>query len=333
MNISLPEEITEAMTRGVARGVEEGGFLRNVGDLDRYQQAKQADARQHPHKRGNGRASRRCRCVRCPGGHAGGAGRVRRARGAAGRGDDGGFQETEVVAAEIEDLVEGGGARGGLEVDAGEADDGFVDDAKIGFDRRAGRGVAAVDAEIDGNIEDAGALGEIHAEKKDVGPAAVREVHAHGREFAEEGMRPRTGGGEELGADAEGLVERVAEAEHPGVAAGGADLAEVAVDDCRWTPCFDCGVCDQMDTEIQIGPTGVVNLPTGAWYDPLDASVPGTLDKHGNPNLLTLDKGTSRLTQGCTAHTTLVEVERHAGDLPPITAFDPPPFTPSTEHR
>lgn len=44
MNISLPEEITEAMTRGVARGVEEGGFLGNVGDLDRYQQAKQADA-------------------------------------------------------------------------------------------------------------------------------------------------------------------------------------------------------------------------------------------------------------------------------------------------
>lgn len=44
MNISLPEEITAAMTRGVARGVEEGGFLDNVGDLGRYQQAKQADA-------------------------------------------------------------------------------------------------------------------------------------------------------------------------------------------------------------------------------------------------------------------------------------------------
>lgn len=44
MNISLPEEITAAMTRGVARGVEESGFLDNVGDLNRYQQAKQADA-------------------------------------------------------------------------------------------------------------------------------------------------------------------------------------------------------------------------------------------------------------------------------------------------
>jgi radical SAM family uncharacterized protein len=38
-------------------------------------------------------------------------------------------------------------------------------------------------------------------------------------------------------------------------------LDEVAVDDCRWTPCFDCGVCDQMSTQIEIGPTGVVDLP------------------------------------------------------------------------
>jgi radical SAM family uncharacterized protein len=32
-------------------------------------------------------------------------------------------------------------------------------------------------------------------------------------------------------------------------------------DDCRWTPCFDCGVCPAMDTEIQIGPTGRKLLP------------------------------------------------------------------------
>jgi hypothetical protein len=32
-------------------------------------------------------------------------------------------------------------------------------------------------------------------------------------------------------------------------------------DDCRWTPCFDCGVCPSMDTEIQIGPTGRKLLP------------------------------------------------------------------------
>ena len=33
------------------------------------------------------------------------------------------------------------------------------------------------------------------------------------------------------------------------------------VEDCRWTPCYDCGVCPEMDTEIQIGPTGRALLP------------------------------------------------------------------------
>ncbi|MEU0095041.1 TIGR03960 family B12-binding radical SAM protein [Kribbella sp. NPDC006257] len=35
----------------------------------------------------------------------------------------------------------------------------------------------------------------------------------------------------------------------------------IEVEDCRWTPCFDCGVCPQMGTEIQIGPTGKKLLP------------------------------------------------------------------------
>jgi hypothetical protein len=38
-------------------------------------------------------------------------------------------------------------------------------------------------------------------------------------------------------------------------------LSEVEVDDCRWTPCFDCGVCPQLGTEIQIGPSGKKLLP------------------------------------------------------------------------
>lgn len=52
--------------------------------------------------------------------------------------------------------------------------------------------------------------------------------------------------------------------------------------------------------------TGVVALPTGAWFgDP-----GGNIDPHGNPNVLTRDVGTSRLGQGCCAHTALVEVTR-----------------------
>ncbi len=33
------------------------------------------------------------------------------------------------------------------------------------------------------------------------------------------------------------------------------------VEDCRWTPCYDCGVCPEMHTDIQIGPTGQKLLP------------------------------------------------------------------------
>ena len=68
----------------------------------------------------------------------------------------------------------------------------------------------------------------------------------------------------------------------------------------------------------------VVLLPTGAWYDPLEPGRPGSLDKHGNPNVLTLDKGTSKLAQGPSAQTALVEVERYEGEPPPVTAFTPP---------
>ncbi len=51
---------------------------------------------------------------------------------------------------------------------------------------------------------------------------------------------------------------------------------------------------------------GVVALPTGAWYG--DPGV--NIDPDGNPNVLTRDIGTSRLGQGCSAHTTLVDVAR-----------------------
>ncbi|MBO0889683.1 MAG: molybdopterin-dependent oxidoreductase [Acidothermales bacterium] len=66
---------------------------------------------------------------------------------------------------------------------------------------------------------------------------------------------------------------------------------------------------------------GVVQLSTGAWYDP-DAD---GVCVHGNPNVLTRDVGTSRLAQGCTGQHALVQVERYPGDPPPVTAYDPPP--------
>jgi biotin/methionine sulfoxide reductase len=67
---------------------------------------------------------------------------------------------------------------------------------------------------------------------------------------------------------------------------------------------------------------GVVQLSTGAWYDP-DPSDP-SFCRHGNPNVLTADLPSSRLSQGTTAQHALVEVERWEGPLPPITVDRPP---------
>ncbi len=69
---------------------------------------------------------------------------------------------------------------------------------------------------------------------------------------------------------------------------------------------------------------GVVQLATGAWYDPLDPADPGSMCVHGNPNVLTADVGTSSLARGCTGQHALVQIERFDGDLPPIRAYDPP---------
>ena len=73
----------------------------------------------------------------------------------------------------------------------------------------------------------------------------------------------------------------------------------------------------------------VVQLSTGAWYDPLDPADPDAMCVHGNPNVLTFDRGTSKLAQGCSGQHALVEIERWTGPLPPIRAYEPPP----TERR
>jgi biotin/methionine sulfoxide reductase len=71
----------------------------------------------------------------------------------------------------------------------------------------------------------------------------------------------------------------------------------------------------------QIRP-GIVQLPTGAWYDPEDSNTENPMCVHGNPNVVTRDIGTSSLAQGCTGQLTIIEVERWYGALPPIRAFN-----------
>lgn len=70
--------------------------------------------------------------------------------------------------------------------------------------------------------------------------------------------------------------------------------------------------------------TGVVQLPTGAWYDPVDPLAEKPICRHGNPNVLTLDIGTSGLSQGCTGQITVVQIRRFTGEPPAVRAFEPP---------
>jgi biotin/methionine sulfoxide reductase len=72
---------------------------------------------------------------------------------------------------------------------------------------------------------------------------------------------------------------------------------------------------------------GVAVMATGAWFDP--APETGAPERHGNPNVLTRDIGTSRLTQGPSALSALVEIERWTAPLPPVRAFTPPEFAPA----
>ncbi len=69
---------------------------------------------------------------------------------------------------------------------------------------------------------------------------------------------------------------------------------------------------------------GVIQLATGAWHDPETSGEDRPLCVHGNPNVVTRDIGTSSLSQGCSGQLTRVQLERFAGNLPPVRAYTPP---------
>lgn len=72
----------------------------------------------------------------------------------------------------------------------------------------------------------------------------------------------------------------------------------------------------------------VVQLATGAWFDPVDPADPDSMCAHGNPNVLTDDAGTSSLAHGCTGAHVLVQVEKYIRALPPVRAHEPPVVEP-----
>jgi biotin/methionine sulfoxide reductase len=69
---------------------------------------------------------------------------------------------------------------------------------------------------------------------------------------------------------------------------------------------------------------GVVQLSTGAWYDP-DPADP-SFCRHGNPNVLTADRPSSALSQGNTGQLAMVQIEPYDA-VPPEVAVHRPPTT------
>ena len=82
----------------------------------------------------------------------------------------------------------------------------------------------------------------------------------------------------------------------------------------------DRGAClagVQLDAGIM---PGVAVMSTGAWYDPAADG----LERAGNPNVLSLDVGTSRLAQGPSALSVLVEIEKWPREAPAVRAYEAP---------
>ncbi len=92
---------------------------------------------------------------------------------------------------------------------------------------------------------------------------------------------------------------------------------------CSTHMCGACLAAARLSERIR---RGVVRLSTGAWFDPADSGSNRPLEKHGNPNALTLDIGASKLSQGCIAQTCLVEIERYDSPVPELTAHTLPRF-------
>nr|WP_255453655.1 molybdopterin-dependent oxidoreductase [Paracoccus sp. S-4012] len=69
---------------------------------------------------------------------------------------------------------------------------------------------------------------------------------------------------------------------------------------------------------------GVVQMTTGPWFDPEGPEAIGGIDRNGNPNTLTPDRATSRLSQAPGPNSCLVDVARFEGAAPDVRVYEPP---------
>lgn len=104
---------------------------------------------------------------------------------------------------------------------------------------------------------------------------------------------------------------------HPEVAARiGARAGDMV---CLWNGRGACVAALEITSDIR---PDCIALPTGAWFDPV-ALGDQRVEMRGNPNVLTLDRGTSGLAQGNIGHTTLVRVRRWLGQMPEVSPMRP----------
>ena len=87
----------------------------------------------------------------------------------------------------------------------------------------------------------------------------------------------------------------------------------------------DRGACLAVARLTEAVRPGVVQMATGAWYDPVPLpGEPYPVCVAGNPNMVTRDIGTSSLAQACTGQLCLVQVSRLDGAPPAGHGYDPP---------
>jgi trimethylamine-N-oxide reductase (cytochrome c) len=74
-----------------------------------------------------------------------------------------------------------------------------------------------------------------------------------------------------------------------------------------------------------------LRIEEGAWYGPVGkdgskqgGSEIGALCSYGDPNTLTLEIGSSKLAQACSAYTCSVQFEKFTGQLPQVASFSGP---------
>ncbi len=69
---------------------------------------------------------------------------------------------------------------------------------------------------------------------------------------------------------------------------------------------------------------GVIRVSEGGWFDPENPREPGSLDRYGDVNNVTIGIGTSKLAQGDCGHTAVGNVEKYQGVPPPLDVFRAP---------